>query len=99
VSILSKTILQILHRCCFTFLEVEGADADIGVFLNIYVAIIVKFYVCCHTHEIRDTCTEATPHVLNKFIGLKSYPVKAVCNERNSKTVPQSTISIDKLYV
>jgi hypothetical protein len=33
---------QILHLCCFTFLEVEGTDADIGV---IYEATIVKFYV------------------------------------------------------
>jgi hypothetical protein len=44
MSILSKIILQILHRCCFTFVEVEGPDADIGVFLIIYVAIIVNFY-------------------------------------------------------
>jgi hypothetical protein len=35
----SKTILQILHRCCSMFLEVD-AHADIGVI--IYVAIIVK---------------------------------------------------------
>ena len=44
MSISSKIILQILHRCCFTFVEVEGPDADIVVFLIIYVAIIVKFY-------------------------------------------------------
>jgi hypothetical protein len=52
VSILSKIMLQILHLCCFTFLEVEGADADIGV---IYEATIVKFYVpTMPNREIQD---------------------------------------------
>jgi hypothetical protein len=43
VSIVSNVVLQILHRCCFTFGEV-GADIDIG---SLYVAIIVK--VCEYT--------------------------------------------------
>ena len=34
----SNVILQILHRCCFTFAEVD-ADVDMG---SLYVAIIVK---------------------------------------------------------
>jgi hypothetical protein len=38
VSMSSKIILQILHRCCSIFLEVD-VDADMGV-LN--VVIIVK---------------------------------------------------------
>jgi hypothetical protein len=38
-------MLQILQRSCFRFLEVEGADADMGVLVIIYSVIIVKFYV------------------------------------------------------
>jgi hypothetical protein len=38
-------MLQILHRCCFIFLELEGADADMRLLLTIYNVIIVKFYV------------------------------------------------------
>jgi hypothetical protein len=33
-----KIILQILHRCCSVFLEID-ADVDTGVF---YLALIVK---------------------------------------------------------
>jgi ubiquinone biosynthesis protein UbiJ len=47
VSISSKVILQISHRCCSMFLEVD-ADADIEVI--IYVAIIVK--VCEYMYGI-----------------------------------------------
>ncbi|MGA9151835.1 MAG: hypothetical protein WBZ36_14755 [Candidatus Nitrosopolaris sp.] len=61
-------------------MEVEGPDADIGVFLIIYVAIIVKFYgyvvvyyeaTAKECPEIMDSGKKENHHVLNKFIGLK----------------------------
>jgi len=33
---LSKTILQMLHRCCFLEVEGAGADADIRSIQSIY---------------------------------------------------------------